>query len=107
MSASTVKTPVCLLCTLTPSATPPVYSRSVRIRFTGPAEAHAQTLRDAGAADLRIDGDTASIGPGAGTLRTPDLVRRLVEAGAGIEAVEPEDASLEQVYLRLLKGGRP
>jgi hypothetical protein len=34
-------------------------------------------------------------------------VRRLVEAGAGIEAVETEEASLEQVYLRLLKGGRP
>ena len=83
------------------------FGARVRIRFTGPAEAYAQTLRDAGFADLRVDGDTVSIGPVAGALRTPDLVRRLVEAGAGIEAVETEEASLEQVYLRLLKGGRP
>ena len=32
---------------------------------------------------------------------------RLVEAGAAIEAVEREEVSLEQVYLRLLKGARP
>ena len=83
------------------------FGARVRIRFTGPAEAHAQTLRDAGLLDLRVDGDTVSVGPGEGALRTPDLVRRLVEAGAGIEAVETEEASLEQVYLRLLKGGRP
>ena len=83
------------------------FGARVRIRFMGPADAHAQTLRDAGLSDLRIDGDTVSIGPGAGTLHTPDLVRRLVEAGADIEAVETEEPSLEQVYLRLLKGGRP
>ena len=83
------------------------FGARVRIRFTGPAEAHIQPLRDAGLTDLRVEGDTVSIGPGAGALRTPDLVRRLVEAGAGIEAVETEEASLEQVYLRLLKGGRP
>jgi hypothetical protein len=37
-----------------------------------------------------------------GTLTTPQVVRMLVEAGAGIEAVEREEPSLEDVYLRLL-----
>ena len=39
--------------------------------------------------------------------RIPALVRALVGAGAGVEAVEREEASLEQVYLRMMKGGRP
>ena len=83
------------------------FAARVRIRFTGTAEAHVQTLRDAGISDLRVEGDTVSIGPAAGTPRTPDIVRLLVETGAAIEAVETEEASLEQVYLRLLQDGRP
>ena len=83
------------------------FGARVRIRFAGPADAHAQTLRDAGLADVRVNGDTLSIGPSAGGPRTPDIVRRLAGAGADIEAVEPEEPSLEQVYLRLLEGERP
>jgi hypothetical protein len=33
---------------------------------------------------------------------TPDLVRALVEAGAAIESVTPEERPLEDVYLKLL-----
>jgi ABC-2 type transport system ATP-binding protein len=83
------------------------FGARLRIRMTGPADAHVRTLREAGLADVRVDGDTLSIGPLADGPRTPDIVRRLVEAGAGIEAVEPEEPSLEQVYLRLLEGERP
>ncbi|HEX5633573.1 MAG TPA: ABC transporter ATP-binding protein [Gemmatimonadales bacterium] len=83
------------------------FGARLRIRLTGSAEAHARTLREAGLADVRVEGDTLSIGPAAGTPRTPEIVRRLVERGAGIETVEPEEPSLEQVYLRLLEGGRP
>jgi len=83
------------------------FGARVRVRFTGPADVHARTLVDAGLSDVRADGHILSLVPGtAAGLRTPDLVRRLVEAGAGIEAVEPEEPSLEQVYLRLLKGER-
>jgi hypothetical protein len=32
----------------------------------------------------------------------PEIVRRLVTAGAAIESVVPEQPSLEDVYLRLL-----
>jgi hypothetical protein len=83
------------------------FGTRLRIRFTGPATAHADTLRGMGFADLHVDGDTVSIAPAPGTPRTPDVVRRLVESGAEIEAVEPEEPSLEQVYLQLMKGGRP
>ena len=83
------------------------FGARLRIRFSGPAEAHARTLREAGLADVGVDGNTLSIAPAAGAPATPDIVRRLVDAGADIEAVEPEEPSLEQVYLRLLDGERP
>jgi hypothetical protein len=35
-------------------------------------------------------------------MTTPDVVRRLVEAGAGVESVMPEEPPLEDVYLKLL-----
>jgi hypothetical protein len=35
-------------------------------------------------------------------MRTPDVVRRLVEAGASVESVMPEEPPLEDVYLKLL-----
>ena len=76
----------------------------VRVRFAGPADVHARTLGEAGLTDVRADGDTLSIGLDGAGLQTPDIVRRLVAAGAAIEAVEPEEPSLEQVYLRLLRG---
>jgi hypothetical protein len=41
-------------------------------------------------------------------LTTPDVVRALVEAGAGVESVLAEEPPLEDVYLRLLNpGGQP
>ena len=80
------------------------FGARLRIRLAGPADAYSQTLRDAGVSDISAGDDTLSIGPGA--VSTPEIVRRLVEAGARIEAVAPEEPSLEQVYLRLLGGGR-
>jgi ABC-2 type transport system ATP-binding protein len=84
------------------------FGARLRLRFAGAADAHTHTLRAAGLTDIRVDGDTLSIDPRGGTaMSTPDIVRRLVQAGADIESVEPEEPSLEQVYLRLLKGGPP
>jgi ABC-2 type transport system ATP-binding protein len=83
------------------------FGSRLHIRFSGRADAYAPTLRDAGVADVQVDGNTMSIGPGESQPGTPDIVRRLVAAGADIEAIEPEEPSLEQVYLRLLKGGTP
>jgi len=83
------------------------FGARLRIRFAGPAMARADILRHMGFADLHVEGNTISLAAAAGTPRTPDVVRRLVESGAEIEAIEPEEPSLEQVYLRLMKGGRP
>jgi ABC-2 type transport system ATP-binding protein len=80
----------------------------LRVRLATPAATYADVLRRAGLTDVHVDDATLSIGlDGAAGVRTPEVVRRLVEAGAAIEAVEPEEPSLEQVYLHLLKGGQP
>jgi ABC-2 type transport system ATP-binding protein len=80
------------------------FGARVRVRFSGPAAAYVGVLHDAGLADVRADGATLSIGLDEAGLRTPEIVRRLVAAGAAVEAVESEEPSLEQVYLRLLNG---
>jgi ABC-2 type transport system ATP-binding protein len=72
----------------------------LRIRLSGPADAYVAVLHEAGIADVRSDGTWLSVAPG--TRRTPDIVRILVEADAGIEAVEREEPSLEDVYIKLL-----
>jgi len=42
------------------------------------------------------------VGIAHSAMTTPDAVRYLVEAGAGIETVMPEEPPLEDVYLKLL-----
>ena len=81
------------------------FGARVRVRFAGPADAHARTLHDAGLADIRADGDTLSIGLEGAGLQTPDIVRRLVAAGAAIEAVGARGAVARTGLPRLLKGG--
>ena len=71
-----------------------------------PAEPFATVLRSSGIGEVRVLGATLSL---AGGIRsTPEIVRTLVQAGAGIETVEEEERSLEDVYIRLLNpGGTP
>jgi len=78
-----------------------LFSSRLRIRVTQDAESFAATLRTSGVDDIRADGPWLSL-PG-GTLTTPQIVRMLVDAGAGIEAVERDEPSLEEVYLKLLQ----
>ena len=85
-----------------------LFGARVRVTLASAAAHDADALRGAGVTDVRVEGHVISIGlssdaPG----QAPVIVRRLVEAGADIEAVEPERPSLEQVYLSLLKGDRP
>jgi ABC-2 type transport system ATP-binding protein len=79
-----------------------LFAPRLRIRLNGPAEPFAGVLRAAGVRDLNVDGQWLSL---ASTLTTPQIVRTLVEAGAGIEAVETEEPSLEDVYIKVLAGG--
>jgi ABC-2 type transport system ATP-binding protein len=79
-----------------------LFTPRVRVVLAQPAEPLAGTLRQAGLADVAADGVVLSVGIAGTSLTTPDLVRRLVEAGAGIESVLPEEPPLEDVYLKLL-----
>jgi ABC-2 type transport system ATP-binding protein len=85
-----------------------LFGARVRITLVNGVGQHANSLQSAGVTDVRVEGQALSIGlSGSAPRQVPAIVRILVEAGAEIEAVEPEKASLEQVYLRLLKGDRP
>jgi ABC-2 type transport system ATP-binding protein len=79
-----------------------LFAPRVRITLTRPAEPFVAALRAAGLSDVRIDGNALSISLTNSTLTTPDVVRRLVETGAGVESVVPEEPPLEDVYLKLL-----
>ena len=79
-----------------------LFAPRVRIVLTQAAESFAVTLRAAGASDIRVDGVVMSVGVADTPLTIPEVVRRLVQAGAGVESVMPEEPPLEDVYLKLL-----
>ena len=79
-----------------------LFAPRVRIVLTQPAEPFTVALRAAGASDIRVDGVVMSVGVANTPLTIPHVVRRLVEAGAGVESVMPEEPPLEDVYLKLL-----
>jgi ABC-2 type transport system ATP-binding protein len=79
-----------------------LFAPRVRITLTQPADPFAAVLRDAGLADVRVEGGALSVGLTNSALTTPDVVRRLVGAGAGVETVMQEEPPLEEVYLRLV-----
>jgi ABC-2 type transport system ATP-binding protein len=94
-----------------------LFGSRVRVVLGRQADVYAGTLRAAGIADVRVDGPVLSIGVADGPpspdgfgeagVRTPAVVRLLVDAGAEIEEVTPEEAPLEEVYLRLLHPDGP
>jgi ABC-2 type transport system ATP-binding protein len=79
-----------------------LFGARVRIGVEGRADRYVDALRAAGAADVRADGGTLSVALDA-PVTIPRLVRQLVEAGADVVSVSPEEAPLEDVYLRLLR----
>jgi ABC-2 type transport system ATP-binding protein len=83
------------------------FGTRVRITLSTAGAEYGAALRATGAGDVREDGRTLSIGLEPDGPPIPALVRALVQAGAGVEAVEREEASLEQVYLRMIKDERP
>jgi ABC-2 type transport system ATP-binding protein len=79
-----------------------LFAPRVRIVLAQPAEPFTAALRAVGLSDVHSDGLVISVGTANTALTTSDVVRRLVEAGAGIESVAPEEPPLEDVYLKLL-----
>jgi ABC-2 type transport system ATP-binding protein len=74
----------------------------IRVTLRQPASSFVEVVRRAGFGSVNADDTVLSVSLDGRGPRTPDLVRRLVEAGADIEAVEPEERRLEDVYLKLL-----
>ena len=80
-----------------------LFGSRVRVVLRQPGHQFAQVVSDIGLTDIQTDGRTLSIGVRDHESDTPALVKRLVEAGAEIISVGPEQPPLEDVYLRLLE----
>ena len=81
-----------------------LFGRRIVITLSHPAGQYEETVRAAGASDVTVDGSALSIAVEGDELIAPPIVKALVESGARIVSVIPEERPLEEVYLRLLKG---
>jgi ABC-2 type transport system ATP-binding protein len=79
-----------------------LFGARVQIVIAQAASPFVEPLRAAGFTDVRAAGATLSVGVDDPAAAAPRLVRQLVESGADIRSVVPEQPPLEQVYLRLL-----
>jgi ABC-2 type transport system ATP-binding protein len=84
-----------------------LFGHRLRILLTGEAGRFIPALRAAGHADVDADDHTLSIATRDAMRDTPDVVRVLVQHGADIVSVVPEEHSLEDIYLRLVREGAP
>jgi ABC-2 type transport system ATP-binding protein len=84
-----------------------LFGTRLRIELSTGAAPYVPVLVATGLTDVRADQASLSIAV-TGTISTPAIVKRLVEAGAAIESVSREEVPLEEVYVRLLQadGGR-
>jgi len=83
-----------------------LFGRRLSITLAEPAAKYEHVVRSAGTTDMTIDDCTMSIALDGDAL-SPVIVKALVDAGARIVSVIPEERSLEEVYLRLLKDVQP
>jgi len=79
-----------------------LFGARLRVTLATAAAPFVPVLTRAGVPDVRADGRMLSIGVDDAAERAPEIVRLLVNAGAAIQAVTPEQPPLEEVYLRLL-----
>lgn len=84
-----------------------LFGHRLRVTVTGHAGTFIPALREAGHPDVVADDSTLSIATRDAMRDTPDVVRVLVREGAAIISVVPEEHSLEDVYLRLIKQEAP
>jgi ABC-2 type transport system ATP-binding protein len=80
-----------------------LFDRRVRVRVRADGLRYAESLRSAGA-EVVADETTISIAALTSAWPVPAIVKRLVELGAEIESVVTDQPSLEDVYLRLVRG---
>ena len=80
-----------------------LFGRRVTFTLAESAARFEPIVRAAGGQDVITDNDTISVAVDGESLISPVIVKALVEAGARIVSVIPEERTLEEVYLRLLK----
>jgi ABC-2 type transport system ATP-binding protein len=83
-----------------------LFGRRVSITVTEPAIKYDAIVRATGARDVTVEDRTMSVAMDGETDVAPAVVKALVDAGARIVSVIPEERTLEEVYLRLLKEDR-
>jgi len=79
-----------------------VFGTQVHVAIRGNAAHYAAVLRERGAL-ATASGQGVTIDRSRGGPDVPEIVRCLVEHGAAIDSVVPQQPSLEDVYLRLLE----
>jgi ABC-2 type transport system ATP-binding protein len=80
-----------------------LFGRRVSITVTEPAIKYDAIVRATGAKDVTVEDRTMSIAMDGEADVAPAIVKALVDAGARIVSVIPEERTLEEVYLRLLE----
>jgi ABC-2 type transport system ATP-binding protein len=79
-----------------------LFGARLRVTLATPAASFVPVLQGIGVSDVRADTTALSIAVDDPAQRAPEIVRTLVNAGAAIQSVTPEQPPLEEVYLRLL-----
>lgn len=79
-----------------------VFGQRLRIVLSGAVDGFAARISGPGITDVNVCGSTISVEVDDAATRAPGIVTMLVDAGAQIQTVAPEQRSLEEVYLRLL-----
>jgi ABC-2 type transport system ATP-binding protein len=79
-----------------------LFGRRVRVEIARDTASQVSMLKACGIDDVMVHGAVISVGLNE-HVTIAGLVRRLIESGAAVSAVIPEERSLEDVYLRLLE----
>jgi len=80
-----------------------LFGSRLKIALAQDASLLVATVAGPGISEVTSEEQTLLVSVDNPSMRTPALVRRLVAAGADILSVVPDEPSLEEIYLRLLK----
>ena len=82
-----------------------LFGARLRVVLSQPAESFSVAASWDGVSQIRVNGHVLSVDVDDAAARAPAIIGRLVAAGASIQSVVPEEPSLEDVYLTLMRGG--
>ena len=82
-----------------------LFGARLRVVLSQPAEPFSVAASGDGVSRAQAHGHVLSVDVDDAAVRAPAIVTRLVAAGASIQSVVPQEPSLEDVYLALMRGG--